>query len=92
MPELNRLIEILNNEPSMKIEIQGHTDDQGRGDAYNLNLSTNRAIFVQKHLISQGIAENRLGVKGFGLTKPIFPNTTEANRKKNRRVTFVIVP
>lgn len=73
------------------VEIQGHTDDVG-GAEYNLDLSQRRANAVRLYLLSKGIEAGRLQAKGYGLTVPLAPNTSESGRSKNRRVQFVIVP
>jgi outer membrane protein OmpA-like peptidoglycan-associated protein len=80
----------LQENPSMKVAIQGHTDDVGN-DANNMVLSDNRAKAVYDYLVSKGIDSSRLSSKGFGETKPLVPNTSEPNRAKNRRTEFVIV-
>lgn len=67
--ELDNLVKHLNNHPSMKIELQGHTDAQGNDDD-NMTLSKNRAKAVMEYLISKGIDKERLSYKGFGETKP----------------------
>lgn len=75
---------------TMKIEIRGHTDDQGKKEI-NQTLSEERAKAVIEYLLSKGIAKNRLSFKGFGDMNPIAANDTEEGRKKNRRVEFVIL-
>lgn len=80
----------LQENPSMKVAIQGHTDDVGN-DANNMVLSDNRAKAVYDYLVSKGIDSSRLSSKGFGETKPLVPNASEPNRAKNRRTEFVIV-
>ena len=86
---LRGFAQFLKENPTIKVGIHGHTDDVGE-DASNLTLSDDRAKGVRQYLISQGIASNRLTAKGFGETKPKFPNTLDANRAKNRRTEFVI--
>ena len=82
--ELDRLVKLLEENPGIRIEISGHTDNVGKpGD--NLVLSNNRADAVKKYLISKGIAETRLLAKGYGETRPVAENNTEAGRAKNRR-------
>jgi outer membrane protein OmpA-like peptidoglycan-associated protein len=71
------------------VEVQGHTDDAGT-PAYNVELSTRRAIAVRAWLVNAGIAPHRLRARGYGLTQPLRPNTTEEGRALNRRVQFVI--
>lgn len=79
----------LKDNPTIKVAIHGHTDDVG-DDSKNLQLSDNRAKGVKDYLVSLGISSNRLSSKGFGETKPKFPNTSSVNRAKNRRTEFVI--
>ncbi len=88
--ELQYLISLLESHPGMRIEISGHTDSQG-SDLHNQQLSENRAKEVVAYLIENGIEEKRLKFKGYGKTRPIATNTTEAGRKKNRRVEFKIL-
>lgn len=88
---IEEFIEFLKNNPTIKIEMNGHTDNVGN-DAANLALSTDRAFTVRDILLAKGIEENRLlAFKGFGASKPIADNSTEAGRAKNRRTEFVIV-
>ena len=86
---LAMFIEFLKENPTVKVEIQGHTDDIGRDDD-NLRLSENRAKSVYDYVLSQGIPANRLRYKGYGESMPIAPNNTEAGRAKNRRTVFLI--
>lgn len=88
--ELAKLIEFLQWNPSVSIEIEGHTDNQGAA-AYNLRLSEERAKAVRDYLISKGIAENRLHYKGYGAARPIESNDAEEGRKANRRTEFKVV-
>jgi outer membrane protein OmpA-like peptidoglycan-associated protein len=88
--ELDKLYQILIDNPNLKVEIYGHTDNIGKASD-NLVLSTNRAKSVVAYLIQKGISSKRLSYKGFGITKPIADNTTEAGRAKNRRTEFLIV-
>ncbi len=69
----------------VKVEVDGHTDGRG-ADAYNMKLSQARAEAVRDYLISKGVAASRLTAKGFGKTRPIADNKTDAGRAKNRRV------
>lgn len=87
--ELTRLATLLKNNPTMKIEISGHTDNVGT-DAYNLPLSMKRAQAVRDFLTGKGIDAARLIAKGYGKTKPLKPGDTEEIRKLNRRVEFTI--
>lgn len=88
--EINRLLQLLNENPTLKVQINGHTDNVGK-PADNLKLSTNRAKAVVDYLVSKGIDAGRLAYKGFGETKPIADNKTEAGRAQNRRTEFVII-
>ncbi len=76
--------------PSLKVVIQGHTDDIGDANA-NLQLSDDRARVVKDFLVSQGVEKNRLQSKGFGETQPKLPNDSEESRAINRRTEFKIV-
>lgn len=88
--ELDNLVKILTENPKMKIEIQGHTDNVG-SDAANLTLSDNRAKSVVEYLVGKGIAANRLTSKGYGETKPVATNDTDEGKALNRRVEFRII-
>ncbi len=88
--ELDRLIELLKENPKMEIEISGHTDNQG-ADEYNLTLSQQRVESVLAYLTGKGIPAARLKGKGYGESKPIAPNETETGRATNRRVDFTIL-
>ncbi|HUM48322.1 MAG TPA: OmpA family protein, partial [Chitinophagales bacterium] len=85
----NKLIDLLKQNPSLKIEISGHTDNQGSA-AYNQSLSQNRAKAVYEYLSATGIASSRLTFKGYGETKPLGSNETEEGRSQNRRTTFTV--
>ena len=83
--ELDGLADFLRKNPTVRVEIGGHTDSVG-DDAANRLLSENRARSVCNYLISNGLAENRLAAKGYGETQPVGENATEAGRAANRRV------
>jgi len=95
-PALDRLVSLLNEHPSMVIEIRAHTDNKGN-DRYNLNLSEARAAKVVAYLIDKGIDKNRLQSKGYGSTMPVAPNQHEdgsddpEGRQKNRRTEFKVL-
>jgi len=89
-PELERVAKVLNDNPSMKIEISGHTDSKGSA-TYNLKLSEARAKSVIDFLISSGTDKSKLTYKGYGLLKPIASNDTEEGRQKNRRTEFKVL-
>lgn len=79
----------LESHPEITVELAGHTDDVGT-DAYNLKLSEERAEVVRQALIANGIDEDRLTAKGYGATKPLYPNNTEEYRAMNRRTEMII--
>ena len=88
-PKLNDVVKILNDNPTYKVAIDGHTDEVGKDD-YNQTLSDNRAASVKAYLASKGISESRLTSTGYGETKPIADNKTAAGRAKNRRVEMTL--
>lgn len=88
--ELNKLIQFLNSNPKIKIEISGHTDNQGE-KKNNLILSNNRAKTVFDFLVSNTIAKERLSFKGYADNQAIADNTSEKGRATNRRTEFRIV-
>ena len=88
--ELNKLKLLLQENPTMKIEIRGHTDNVG-SDADNQILSEKRARAVRDFLQQNGIAADRLTAKGFGKTQPVDSNDTDSGRAANRRTEFVIL-
>lgn len=87
---IDEFVDFLNDHPTMKISINGHTDNISDAD-FNLTLSENRAKSVYDYLISKGIPASRLTYKGYGLTMPVVSNATEEGRAKNRRTEFVII-
>ena len=88
--ELEKAIDLLKNNPTMFIEVGGHTDNVG-DDAYNMKLSHDRAKSVRDYLMTAGIASERVQAKGYGESSPIATNETEDGRKANRRTEFVIL-
>lgn len=88
--ELNRVVEFLQQNPTVKIELSGHTDNVG-SDASNNKLSQDRVNSVKTYLVSKGISESRMQAKGYGKTKPVATNDTEEGRQQNRRVEFSIL-
>ena len=88
--ELDQLVDVLRQNPAMRIEIRGHTDNAGDFDA-NVNLSRNRCQAVIDYLVRKSIDVSRLLKNGRGPLDPLAPNTSEDNRKKNRRVEFVVL-
>ncbi len=89
-PELDRVVTLMNQQPTLKIAIAGHTDSDA-SDAYNLELSRKRATAVSDYLTKQGVNAGRLSSKGFGESMPQVPNTTAENKAVNRRVEFTIL-
>jgi outer membrane protein OmpA-like peptidoglycan-associated protein len=88
--ELQRLVKLLNENPALKIEISGHTDNIG-DQKINQALSETRAANVMNFMITSGINKTRLVSKGYGSTQPIDSNDTEAGRQNNRRTEFKIL-
>jgi outer membrane protein OmpA-like peptidoglycan-associated protein/Tol biopolymer transport system component len=88
--ELDRLIKLLNDNPTLKIELGSHTDSKGSDD-YNWKLSDSRSKSVVEYLIGKGISAGRLVAKGYGETKPIDTNDNDAGRQNNRRTEFKIL-
>jgi len=88
--ELNRLAKFMSDNPTVKIEISGHTDSIGT-DGANITLSTDRARAVKTYLVAAGIADSRMVAKGYGRSKPVATNATEEGRQENRRVEFTIL-
>jgi outer membrane protein OmpA-like peptidoglycan-associated protein/tetratricopeptide (TPR) repeat protein len=88
--ELDKLVVLLTENPTLRIEISGHTDNIGKADA-NLLLSAQRAEAVVTYLVSKKIDPKRLTHKGYGLTQPIADNSTEAGRAQNRRTEMKII-
>ena len=88
--ELERVVELMNANPTMTVEISAHTDDKG-SDVYNNKLSQARAESVVNFLLSKGIVKERLVAKGYGKVQPNVPNDSDENRAKNRRVEFKVI-
>ncbi len=88
--ELDKIVQLLNDNPTLKIQISGHTDNVGK-PADNLALSNNRAKTVVSYLINKGISPQRLSYKGFGETQPVADNKTEEGRAKNRRTEMKVI-
>ena len=87
---LNGFSKFLKNNPTLEVEIQGHTDDIGDAKD-NLELSKQRSLAVKEYLLSEGIDERRVKAKGYGETLPKFKNNSSKNRAKNRRTEFLIL-
>jgi OOP family OmpA-OmpF porin len=88
--ELQKLTKFLTDNPEVRIEISGHTDNTG-ALLHNRQLSEKRALAVFDYLIKQGIPAKRLIVKGYGPDQPIADNDTESGRQKNRRIEFKLL-
>jgi outer membrane protein OmpA-like peptidoglycan-associated protein len=87
--QLEEVVTLMNEYPSMEISINGHTDSRGDND-YNQNLSENRTKSVFEYLVEQGIEASRMEYIGYGETKPIANNKYSDGRQLNRRVEFVV--
>lgn len=87
--ELSQLYDLLQQNPSLQVEIQGHTDNVGN-EAFNLQLSDQRARSVVEYLTGKGIDSSRLTSKGYGYQVPLESNDTEKGRSRNRRTTIRI--
>lgn len=88
--ELGRVIKFLEDNPNVKIELSGHTDNVG-DKTFNKNLSQKRADAVLSYLESKGVAADRVIAKGYGMEKPVADNDTEEGKALNRRVEFTIL-
>jgi outer membrane protein OmpA-like peptidoglycan-associated protein len=89
--ELDKLIAVLKDNPSIRIELSSHTDARS-GDAYNLDLSQRRAQSAVDYMVSKGIAADRLVAKGYGESQLIIPNAqTEEEHQVNRRTQFKVI-
>jgi outer membrane protein OmpA-like peptidoglycan-associated protein/tetratricopeptide (TPR) repeat protein len=89
-PELHRLAKLMNDVPTLKIEISGHTDNTGSA-TLNQKLSEKRAQAVVEYIKAQEIPEERMTFVGYGQTQPIAPNNTKEGRQQNRRVEFKVL-
>lgn len=88
--ELDKLAGILNDSPTIKIEISGHTDNTGSA-VVNARLSTERARAVVDYLVTRGVDRSRMTYMGYGPDQPVADNSTEEGRARNRRVEFKIL-
>src|SRR5205085_12585203 len=88
--ELDKMVQLMKENPTLKIQINGHTDNIGKAKD-NLVLSDNRAKEVVKYLTDKGIEPGRLSYKGFGATQPVADNATEEGRAKNRRTELKVI-
>lgn len=85
---LDEVVTTLKEFPEVTLDIQGHTDSDA-SDAYNIDLSRRRATSVKNYLVEHGIDANRLTTSWYGERRPLVPNTTPANKAKNRRIEFI---
>ncbi len=88
--ELDKLLKFLDENPTLKVEIGGHTDNVGSSE-HNAILSKKRALTIVKYLSDNGISISRLTAEGYGDSKPCADNSTEQGRAKNRRTEFKII-
>src|SRR4029079_12109552 len=88
MGTLNMIVQVMKDNPDLKFEVDGHTDNSGAAQ-HNLSLSQQRAAAVKEQLVKMGIDASRLTTKGFGDSKPISDNTSLEVKANNRRVEFV---
>jgi len=88
--ELDQLLQVLVENPTLKAQINGYTDNVGKEED-NIKLSTNRAKAIADYMVNKGIDARRLQYKGFGSAHPIADNKTEEGRAKNRRTEFIVV-
>lgn len=87
--ELDRLLQVLTENPTLKVEISGHTDNIGKTED-NQVLAANRAKAIVTYLVGKGITASRVTHQGYGSAQPVADNSTEAGRAQNRRTTFTI--
>jgi outer membrane protein OmpA-like peptidoglycan-associated protein len=87
--KLSKIAGILLAHPSLRLEVEGHTDSVG-GEEYNQRLSEQRAGAVRDYLVQNGISMNNVSAVGFGKTRPVVSNDTAAGRQQNRRVELVV--
>jgi OOP family OmpA-OmpF porin len=85
---LDEVRDVLRENPSFRIEVQGHTDNLGPA-AYNKGLSQRRAESVMQYLRKGGIDPARMTAVGYGMERPLVPNDSAKNREQNRRVQFI---
>ena len=88
--ELDQVVQLMKDNPTLKIQINGHTDNSGK-PTDNITLSENRARAVTTFLIARGIVATRLVAKGWGDTKPVADNSTPEGRAKNRRTELTVI-
>ena len=86
-PVIDGAVALLKEYPTLRLRIDGHTDDQGKDDA-NQKLSEDRAASVKAYMVSKGVEEGRIDTAGYGETRPVQDNKTAAGRSANRRIEF----
>ena len=87
---LNDAAATLKKNPTIKVEVAGHTDSDGAAD-YNESLSARRATTVRDYLAANGVAIDRMTTRGYGESQPVADNGTRAGKAQNRRVVLVIL-
>ena len=90
IPELQKIIRFMKENPQIRVEVSGHTDNTGQAE-YNKQLSEKRALAVYTYLVEKGIEKNRLVTLGYGSDRPIASNESEEGRQQNRRIEFRII-
>jgi OOP family OmpA-OmpF porin len=88
--ELNRLAASMAENPTLRIRLEGHTDQIG-DPAKNQTLSVERVVAVKRYLVNKGIAPDRIETKGYGDTRPLTSGRSETDRRQNRRVEVIIL-
>lgn len=88
--ELDKIVEMMQKNPTIRIQLGGHTDNVGKEEA-NQKLSEQRAKAVYDYLVRQGVKADRLSYKGYGQSQPVADNNTPEGRRKNRRTEFTII-
>lgn len=88
--EISNIAQLLKENPTLRIQINGHTDNSGTKQ-YNQTLSEKRAQSVLNKLVTLGISSSKIKAKGFGASKPLYPNDSEKNKKANRRIEFEVI-
>jgi outer membrane protein OmpA-like peptidoglycan-associated protein len=88
--ELDNVVRLMNENPKLKIQIRGYTDNIGK-PSDNLQLSLGRAVSVVNYLLGKGVKNERLSFKGYGETNPVADNKTEQGRALNRRTELSVV-
>jgi OOP family OmpA-OmpF porin len=81
---------VLNDNPTLRVEISGHTDNTG-SLGLNLTLSADRAAAVKAYLVGKGVAAERIETRGAGPNEPVADNATKSGRSKNRRIEFKLL-